>query len=175
MDRTLELMGQDVKELMSVEDGDPMNKFCLTYAKMVLLLLNYIRSVRTGHWLLHIKTLQDFAPFFFALNRSTYGRFVPVYVGTMHRLEKQNPCVWEYLTKHWVVRKSQIAFTAIGCDHALEHVNRVLKGEGGLVGITRNASARTRHFLIQDEIFRIKDATTLSSPRTGSEKHRRLQ
>ena len=155
--KALEILAPKLQILRSSGlDDSPLSKFSMTYVKMVLLLLNYIRAVRTGDWALHLKTLDDFGPFFFALNRSSYARFVPVYVAMMQDLRLKNPRVWMYLEKHWVVRKSLVPFTSLGCDHALEQVNRVLKGDGGLVGITKNPSTRTKFFLIQDELLAIK-------------------
>lgn len=159
-------LGERLEDLTTAKAGE-MDEFCSTYIKMVLLLLNYLRAVRVGDWLLHLSTLQEFTPFFFALNRSSYARFIPVCVSMMlmlMMLKDENPRVWEYFSTSWVVRKSQTPFTEIGCDHALEQINRKLKGEGGLIGITRSPSARTKFFLIQDEILRIKQEV-LKAPR----------
>lgn len=69
-------------------------------------------------------------------------------------LWKKTTRVWNYLSQNLVVRKSQVLFTAIVCDHALEQENRQLKGVGGLEGITRLPSTRTKWFQILDEIRR---------------------
>lgn len=42
-------------------------------------------------------------------------------------------------------------------DHALEHINRIMKVTGGLVGITQNASARERFFLTAPELSRLPE------------------
>ena len=36
--------------------------------------------------------------------------------------------------------------TALGIDHAGEQVNKMIKIEGGLTGVSRNENARTRYF-----------------------------
>ena len=74
----------------------------------------------------------------------------------MQDLRLKNPRAWTYLDKHWIIRKSLVPVTSLGCDHALEQVNWALKGDGGLVGITKNPSTRTKFFLIQDELLAIK-------------------
>ena len=168
----LEILAPKLQILRSAgSDDSPLSKFSMTYVKMVLLLLNYTRPVRTGDWALHLKTLEEFGPFFFALNRSSYARFVPVYVAMMQDLRLKNPRAWTYLEKHWVVRKSLVSFTSLGCDHALEQVNRALKGDGGLVGITNNPSTRTKFFLIQDELLAIK-AKSFGRSATASKHHK---
>ena len=170
--KALEILAPKLQILRSAgSDDSPLSKFSMTYVKMVLLLLNYTRAVRTGDWALHLKTLEEFGPFFFALNRSSYARFVPVYVAMMQDLRLKNPRAWTYLEKHWVVRKSLVPFTSLGCDHALEQVNRALKGDGGLVGITKNPSTRTKFFLIQDELLAIK-AKSFGRSATASKHHK---
>ena len=46
------------------------------------------------------------------------------------------------------MNKNTISFCAIGPDHALEQINRWMKVNGGLIGITLNKNARNRFFLI---------------------------
>ena len=53
---------------------------------------------------------------------------------------------------NWVINKSsRVSFCAVGADNALEHLNHSMKMSGGLVGITRNESARTKFFLSAPE------------------------
>ena len=93
----LKTVGDRLEDLRT-DKSSPMNQFYSTYLNMVLLLLNYIRAVRLGDWLLHLKTLQEFFPFFFTFNRSSYACFVPVYISMMLALKEQNPRGWEYLS-----------------------------------------------------------------------------
>jgi len=53
------------------------------------------------------------------------------------------------------VKKSSIAFTSIGVDHAIEHVNRSMKVMGGIRGITQKPGALSRFFLIAPELARL--------------------
>ena len=56
---------------------------------------------------------------------------------------------------NWVVNKNMVPFCAIGPDHALEQVNRMLKVAGGLTGITLNPYACTKFFLVAPELARL--------------------
>ena len=56
---------------------------------------------------------------------------------------------------NWVVNKNAIPFCAIGADHALEQVNRIMKVSGGLIGITQNHNALTKFFLVAPELSNI--------------------
>jgi len=55
-------------------------------------------------------------------------------------------------------------------DHALEHINRIMKVTGGLVGITQNASARERFFLTAPELNRLAEEALVmaGSPTTNN-------
>ena len=48
-------------------------------------------------------------------------------------------------------------FCAVGPDNAMEHVNRSMKVSGGLVGITLNANACRKYFLIAPELARLAE------------------
>lgn len=81
-------------------DDSPLSKLSLTYVKMVLLLLNYTTAVRTGDLTLHLKTFEEFGPFFFALN-PLLRPVRPSLRG--HDLRFKNPRAWTFIKKHWVV------------------------------------------------------------------------
>ena len=65
----------------------------------------------------------------------------------------------EFMDRNLIVNKNQIPFCAIGVDHALEHINRIVKVTGGLMDITQNASARERFFLTAPELSRLAKET----------------
>ena len=55
---------------------------------------------------------------------------------------------WEmFMACNVCVQKSQSPHIAIGCDHAGEQVNKILRIEGGVVGISNNPKARMRFVL----------------------------
>ena len=118
--------------------------------RMVMEMLQFIRAVyvRTGDWKLHLQALEVFTKYFFAHDRLNYARMVPLYLAEMDSLPATDPDVFaEFLSGNWVVNKnSNIPFCALGADHALEHVNRSMKVQGGLVGITLNQTAWNKFF-----------------------------
>lgn len=59
----------------------------------------------------------------------------------------------------FVVKSSRNTFNQISTDLALEHVNKVGKVAGGLIGITRSDSARDKWCLTYNERSRIVDQT----------------
>ena len=57
---------------------------------------------------------------------------------------------------NWVINKNnRVSFCAVEADNTLEHLNRSMKVSGGLVGITQNARARAKFFLIAPELAKL--------------------
>ncbi len=127
------------------------------YMRMIMQLLAFIKSVRTGDWILHLESLELFTKYFFAHDLLNYARMIPIYIAEMGSLKESSPEVYEeFVNGNWVVNKnSEAPFCAVGADTALEHVNRSMKVTGGLIGITQNPSARAKFFLIAPELARL--------------------
>ena len=120
------------------------------YMQMVMAMLQFIRSVKTGDWTLHLTATKSFVKYFFAHSKLNYARMIPVYLSDMQSLEQTDADIYdEFLQGNWVVNKNpHTTFCAIGADHALEHVNRSMKVSDGLVGITLNPTVRVKFFLL---------------------------
>ena len=70
---------------------------------------------------------------------TNYARMSPVYVSQMHELTEKDMASWELFEQGlFSVSKSDIPFTAIGCDHGIEQENRALKVFGGIKGIANS-------------------------------------
>ena len=77
------------------------------------------------------------------------------------QLETSHPDVYEkFMEGEFVVKSSRNTFKQISTDIALEHVNKVGKVAGGLIGITRSDSARDRWCLTYNDPSRMVDQTT---------------
>ena len=73
----------------------------------------------------------------------------------MHDLRTSHPENWEELQAgNIAVMKNDIPFVSIEADHACEHLNKLMKIHSGLVGISNNANARQRFFLVTPELSR---------------------
>ena len=74
---------------------------------------------------------------------------------------------------NFCILTKQICRAAIGCDHAREQVNRLLKIKGGVVGIPSNRNARVRFFLTAPNLAKFShDLKELSGNTTQkNEKH----
>ena len=156
------------------ESQSSLFKFVRTYMRMVLLIYTFIRATRDGLWELHLSSLDALCKYFFAYDKQKYARLVPLYLAEMKALQSTDPDIHqEFIDGNFVVNKNQIPFCAIGVDHALEHINGIMKVTGGLVGITQNARARERFFLTAPELSRLAEEAQVmaGSPTTTRKEH----
>ena len=81
---------------------------------------------------------------------------VPLYLAQMHRLKIDDPNIHqECMQGNFCVNKNEIPFCAIGSNHAIEHVKKLMKIQGGLKGLTRQPAAISRWFLVAPEVSRL--------------------
>ena len=136
-----------------MESQCPLFKFARDYMKFVMCILMFIRASREGDWNLHLESLKALAKYFFAHDRLNYARMVPLYLAQMHRLKIDDPDIHhEFIQGNFCVNKNEIPFCAIGPDHAIEHVNKLMKIRGGLKGLTQQPAAMARWFLVAPEL-----------------------
>ena len=119
------------------------------YIKIVSLLLSFIKVERTSNWELHFNSTKAMATYFFAMDRTNYSRWLPVYLVDMQTLDSVDPSVkHEFLNGNHAVNRSQNSFGQVWTDMALEQsVNLDSKSKGGIVGITQKPEALERWFL----------------------------
>ena len=156
--KTMDVMGK-MKTFEKGNKKSPEFQVFLDYMRMIMEMMLFIRAVRTGDWLLHLRSLQLFTKYFFAHDKLNYARMTPLYLAEMQKLQQSDPEIYEeFLKGNWVVNKNlHVPFCALGADNALEHINRSMKVSGGLVGITLNPNARTKFFLIAPELARLAE------------------
>ena len=70
--------------------------------------------------------------YFFAHDKLNYAHLIPMYLADMKSLaESDLEICREFMDGNWVVNKNAIPFCAIGADHGLEQVNKMMKVNGG--------------------------------------------
>ena len=130
--------------------------------------LIFISSIREGNFLLYIDALTKIVPWFFALGHTNYARWIPVHLRDMNSLKCNQPSVYDYFQKgKFVVQKTTRSFSAIAIDQAHEQNNAVVKGDGGAVGLTENASALQRWMVSGPEMARIIEEFQASTDKVG--------
>lgn len=162
----------NMKNIEEERSQNPEFQVFRCYMQMIKEMMLFVRALRTGDWQLHRTSLQLFTKYFFAHDRLNYTRMIPVYLAEMEKLPDSDPKIYqEFLDGNWIVNKNQdVAFCALGADHALEQINWSMKLSGGLVGITLNPNARTKFFLIAPELARpAEEAKEIAGTSTANE------
>ena len=131
------------KHLESVEDTSSLPDWCKDQAKKIpqfqfwnmtlkfeLLILILVRSFRQSDFKLYLSALMTNTPWMFALDRTNYSRWLPVHIRDMAELPTSGG--------KFTVQKTAKAFSSIPLDQAHEQNNELIKGEGGVIGITEN-------------------------------------
>lgn len=140
---------------------EPIFKWARMYMKQVLTLLQFQRATRLGDWFLHLSSLEKLCVYFFAYGRHDYAQNIPEYIARMCRLQTTDPEIWQDFMAHefTVNTSNQIPFTRIGIDHAQEHVNKNLKGQGAIGGITQSPATLLKFCMCAPELARIANET----------------
>ena len=86
--------------------------------------------------------------FFFAFDHYNYARWVSVHIRDMSSIPSS---IKQDFINNWVVLKSQHRFSSIPIDQAL---NAVVKGKGGVIGLTENPVTLQRWLLCGPELAR---------------------
>ena len=91
--------------------------FYKVYMDLFEKLLMFIRASRRKNQELHLCSLHQLCPYFFAFNMTNQARMTPVYLSQMYELKKNDTRTWGLLNQgNFSVSKSDVPFTAIGQD-----------------------------------------------------------
>ena len=154
---------QDVMDQFKSDGATQSATFAIwsDYLAMVEILLNFIRAEREGRWNLHLNTVAQMLPYFFAYDHTNYARWATIYLADMRQLEETAPQVHgEFEAGNFTVKRSTNQFNQVWSDMALEQsINRDSKTRGGLIGITQKPAALARWFLTAHKRAEITTAT----------------
>ena len=140
---------KDFEEFLSSKADDPTFCYWKQYIDIVGVLLQYIRAERDGIWDLHLSTFRIMLQWQALYHHVNYQRSGLVYLIDMLELEDTAyPVYVEWKEGNFVVKETEGHFNQVYTDQALEHVNKLCKLDGGLVGITRQQAALFRWMII---------------------------
>ena len=121
-----------------------------------ILILVFIRSIRETNFELYREALSELAPYFFALDHTNYARWLSIHLRDMAMIETMHPSMaQEFKNGHFAVHKTEKTFSAIAIDQAHDQNNKIIKGDGGAIGLTEDPSALRRWMVAGPEISRI--------------------
>ena len=174
------LEGEKLSSLLFQFENERVNNYQLQmvkiYMRMFERLLRFLRATRSRNWPLHLSSSEALAEDLESADRIKYGRLLPVYIAEMYALEQSDPVIWEAFSNgEFAVQKTKIPFVALGMDHAGEQVNKILKIDGGLVGVSRNVNARNRFMITAPIIAGISTkAKEICGLKTEKREHHQL-
>ena len=116
----------------------------LTFELLIVILM---RSFRQSDFRQCTAALMAITPWTFALDRTNYSQWLPVHTRDMVELPNKQPRVYkEFSTSggKFTVQKMTNTFSSIPLDQAHEQNNELIKGDGGVIGITETPGALLR-------------------------------
>ena len=147
---------ENIKPLENEKGIGEFAQFLTHYIGQVESLLQFISCCRIGDWEGYLSALENLIKYFFAHDLLNYARLMPVHLAQMNALEDDDPETWDALKSgNFVVAKSEIPFTHLFTDQALEQEIKKLKGHGGMVGLTRDEAALDRLVTTTPHIARL--------------------
>ena len=134
----------------------PQFKYWTIALYLELLVLQFVRSIRERNFKLYNQSLSQIIPWLFALDHINYARWLPVHIADMLNLIRSHPDVYfEFMKGHFAVQKTNKVFSAISIDQCHEQMNKLVKGDGGAVGLTEDPQALERWMVAGPEISRL--------------------
>jgi hypothetical protein len=123
--------------------------------QLELLFLQFLRSQREGQFDVYIESLGKIIPWMFALDHYHYARFMTFHVKDLLALQDTCPTIYdEFVKGNFVTQKSRHKCSALAHDQVHEQLNAMVKGDGGVIGITENESAFKRWMEAVPEVAR---------------------
>ena len=151
------------KQLQDFDDSHrhlPMYKWARMYMKQVMAMLNFIRSLKRPDLFLYLASLESLCKYFFSYNRLDYAQNVTEYIARVHETQETDPKTWSrFEAGEFSLTKSAVPFTGVGIDQGQEFLNKILKGDGGLRGITNKPTSLLKYCLCAPELARIATET----------------
>ena len=104
-------------------------------------LFMFVRSLREAKFHLFVRCVDDLIPWLFALDHVNYARWLPVFLHDLKQLPAQNNIFEEFSRGYFTIKKSDHVFSNMGMDQAHERNNKIIKTDGGVIGIIDNEQA----------------------------------
>ena len=120
-----------------------------SFFKMVQILLDFIKSTRTGDWSLHMQVSERMLKWFFAYDRPNYSRHFTYYWTTQQEIKDIHPKIYDqFMLGNFSVKRTDGSFNKLPPDQVIERtINKEQKGAGGIIGITTSDCAVQRWVL----------------------------
>lgn len=132
--KVMDVIGDKINQVIDTMRDQRTARLWLQYMEMVDILRHFLKSERTGDWILHLQTLRAMLPYLAASGHNHYTKCLHIYLQLMADLPKDHPEVHQkFLQGFQVVRRSDRYWAGLSTDLVIENVlMRSLKTSGGL-------------------------------------------
>ena len=128
----------------------PTFAYWIIVMKFEAVLLTFVRAHREGNFDLYVESLRCLGELFFACDHYHYARWVPVHVEDMKRLPQS--VLDEFRKGSFSVKRSKNRFSAIAIDQSHEQMNKKLKENGGIIGLTQDSVSLLNWSICRPEV-----------------------
>jgi len=119
----------------------PTAQLWILYINLIQIVKNFIQAERTGNWKLHLQSMQNMLPYFYATGHNNYAKSAHLYLLDMYKLEERmNVFEYQKFTEHgyFTIRRGDKFRTGTWSDMIIEQ--SLMKSFKGKEGITRGRS-----------------------------------
>ena len=139
-----------------MESKQPLFYFWNMCIKLKSLLMKFLHFQREGVYSAYVDSLAEIILWLFTFDHSHYARWLSVHLHDLSNLQSISPNTYEEFVKgHFVTQKSSHKFSKLAHDQVHEQLNAMVKGDGGVIGITENESSFRRWMVAGPEIAQL--------------------
>ena len=132
-DQHIASMKEKIKVAVEQYKGYRTSELWLQYDHMVDILFKFIKAERTGNFTLHLGCLRQMLPYLAASGHNNYTKSILIYVQQMEELQLKDPSIFQTLSTHHTIRRSDRFWAGLSTDLVIEQVlMRSIKTSGGL-------------------------------------------
>ena len=140
--------------------------------ELQLLVLAHVKSSRIGDFKLYMETIEHLMAWVFSTDQSRYNRNLPVHLRDLCSMRTLHPQVYkEFMEGRFVGHKTNRAFSGLPTDQLHEQQIKILKGDGGIVGITESLDTLIEFMVLAPEYARLITEFEQGVPNTESKHH----
>ena len=113
----------------------PTAKYWFTAIDLILILFMFVRSIRESNFKLYVKVIELMLPWYFALDHTNYSRWLTIALDDLKPLKIEDKLYQDFSDGKFTFNKTERPFSSMGEDQSHEQNNKIIKGDGGTIGI----------------------------------------
>lgn len=116
--------------------------YWFTVIDLEIALFMFVKSLRESNFDLFVRCITYLVPWTFALDHVHYSRWMSVFLYDLTCLPIEHEDVFnQFMNGNFTIKKSNHVFSNMGIDQAHEQNNKMVKIDGGAIGILENDDA----------------------------------